>query len=230
MKRFERQEFVQFYDDSSSSVFEDLEFVRCSFQSSAISIALDPYLRSTVRNVRLISCEQRGCSLWPAVIEDVLVENLKTNGVFQTWGAVFKHVVLRGKIGKIMISPFVAPSQATPIQQRKFDEANSLYYADIDWAIDITEAEFEDFDVRRVPAALVRRDAATQVIVKRTNALNGAWRDLDLSKTHWRTAIELFLKDGDDDVVLVAGKRHKKFKDLLDGLKMLRDVGVADQN
>ncbi len=166
--------------------------------------------------------------MWPAIIEDVLVEHFKTNGLFQTWGAVFKHVTLRGKIGRIMISPFVAPGLATPEQQRLFDEANAEYYANVDWALDISEAEFEECDLRRVPAHLVRRDPETQVVVKRENAMRGDWRKLDLSKTHWDTALEFTLKDGDPDIVLVAGKRDRKFRDLVDGLKKLRDAGVAE--
>jgi hypothetical protein len=228
MKKFEGQEFVQFYDDRSASIFSDLEFVRCSFQSSAISITLEPALRSTIRNVRLINCQQRGCSLWPAVVEDVVVERFRTNGLFQTWGAVFKHVTMRGRIGRVMLSPYVAPSMATPEQQRAFDAANAEYYSGVDWALDISEGEFDECELQRVPAQLVRRDPETQVVITREKAMRGTWRDLDLSKTHWKTSIEFFLERGDADVVLVAGKRARKYRDLLDGLKKLRDAGVAE--
>jgi len=51
---------------------------------------------------------------------------------------------------------------------------------------------------------------------------------LDLSKTHWAVSLDLFLKRGDQDVVLVAPKRNKNFLDLLAGLKTLRDAGVAE--
>lgn len=51
---------------------------------------------------------------------------------------------------------------------------------------------------------------------------------LDLSKTHWATSIEFFLERSDPDVVLVAPERHPKYPELLDGLKMLRDAGVAE--
>lgn len=127
-----------------------------------------------------------------------------------------------------MVSPFLGPGSATPEQQRAFDQANAQYYAAVDWALDISEGEFEECDLRRVPAGLVRRDAATQVVVKRDVAMRGDWRKLDLSRTYWASAIEGFIQEGDPDIVLVAGKRQKKFKDLLDGLKMLRDAGVAE--
>jgi hypothetical protein len=130
-----------------------------------------------------------------------------------------------------MISPLVAPGSVTPEQQRAFDAANAEYYAAVDWALDIREAEFEgECDLRRVPAHLVRRDPETQVVIRRESAMRREWRDLDLSKTYWASAIEGFLQTGDSDIVFVAGKRDRKFRDLLDGLKKLRDAGVAEPN
>jgi hypothetical protein len=227
-KVFEKQEFESFYDRNSGRTFSDLEFRQCRFVSSGISISRNPRKRSTVRNVRLIQCEVLGCAIDTAIIEDVLVDGLKTNGLFQTWGAVFKHVTLRGKIDRIMLSPAVAPGVAKPHEQRAFDEANAAYYSTVDWALDISEGIFEECDIRGVPSHFIRRDPATQVIVRREKALQGTWRQLDLSKTYWATAIEGLLEEGDPDVVLVAPKRHPRYLQLLDGLKMLRDVGVAE--
>jgi hypothetical protein len=228
MQLFEKQEFARFYDQDSGRTFSGIEFRKCSFLSSSVSITRDPKLRSTVRDVKLIQCEQRGCALNAAIVEDVLVDGFKTNGLFQTWGAVFKHVTLRGKIGRVMISPYVAPSTATEKQQWAFDEANAAYYAGVDWALDISEAEFEEVDIRRLSARLVRRDPTTQVVVTRERAMEGRWRTLDLSRTDWAGWIDLFLKDGDPDLVLAAPKRHRSYRDLLDGLKALRDAGVAE--
>jgi hypothetical protein len=56
----------------------------------------------------------------------------------------------------------------------------------------------------------------------------GIHRELALADTDWAGWIDLFLKDGDADLVLVAPKRDRKFKVLLDGLKKLRDAGVAE--
>lgn len=225
---FEKQELARFYDQDSGRTFSDLEFRKCSFLSSRISTTRDPKLRSTVRGVKLIQCEQRGCAIGAAIVEDVLVDGLKTNGLLQAWGAVFKHVTLRGRIGRVMVSPAVATGMATPTQQRAFDEANAAYYATVDWALDISEAAFEEGEIQRVPAPLVRRDPATQVVVKREKAMQGTWRQLDLSKTHWATSLKFLLERGDPDVVLVAPKRHRKYRDLLDGLKALRDAGIAE--
>jgi len=226
--QFEGRKFQRFYDQDSAATFSDLEFSKCAFWSSAISITVKPHLRSTVRNVKFINCEQRGCALDTAIVEDVLVDGFKTNGLFQTWGAVFKHVTLRGKIGRLMISPMVSTAMAKPHEQRAFDEANGAYYESVDWALDISAAEFEEIDIRGVPARLIRRDSESQAVVTRAKAMEGAWRKLDLGKTDWGGWIDLFLQSGEMDVVLTAPKRHRKYREHLEGLKVLREAGVAE--
>lgn len=58
--------------------------------------------------------------------------------------------------------------------------------------------------------------------------MQGRWREIHLSNTYWATSLEFFLERGDADLVLVAPKRHRKYRSLLDGLKALRDAGVAE--
>jgi hypothetical protein len=228
MRRFERQTFQRFYDENSQALFCDFEFVRCSFESSAISMTLDPGLRSTVRNVRLEACEVRGCSLDCAVVEEVTVDGLTTHGLFQTWAAVFRHVTIRGKVGEVMTSHLLASGRASREQQRELEDANERFYAQADWALDIAAAEFQGCTLWGVPARLVRRDPETQVIVTRANALRGDWRQVDLTGTYWRVSLEELLRYALPDVVLVAPKRHKNFKALLRGLQRLREAGVAE--
>jgi len=83
-------------------------------------------------------------------------------------------------------------------------------------------------DIRGIPAHLIRRDPETQIVVKRENALEGKWRALDLENTYWQVAIDFMLEREDPDVVLVAPKRARNFKDLLRGLQLLREAGVAE--
>lgn len=227
MTRFERQSFIHVLDRNSSRSICDMEFSRCYFESCRLSISRTPALRTTVRNVKLVNCEQRGCAIEAAVLDAVTVDGLKTNGLLQTWGAAFRHVTLKGRIGRIMLSNVVATGLATPEEQRAFDAANAAFYASTDWALDLIEAEFEECDIRGVPAALIRRDADTQVVVTREAAITGRWRRVDLSGTYWATAIEFLVESQLPDTVLVAPKRHRNFRHMLDGLRKLRDCGVA---
>jgi hypothetical protein len=230
MKIYQDREF-SFVDRNSRKTFKDLEFRRCHFVGCGISITNNPKRRSTIRNIRFINCEQHGSSIDPAIIEDVLVENFKTNGLVQTWGAVFKHVVLRGRMGRIMISSLisdVAMGSKPKKFQIPFDEANSAFYSEVDWALDIREAKFQEADLRGVPGRLIKRDPETQFLITRERALQGKWREVELNGTHWGYSIEMFLESGMEDEVFVAPKIHPKYRILLDALLRLRDAGVLE--
>jgi hypothetical protein len=229
MRVFEEQQFDSFDDRDSGALFSDIEFRNCYFESCAVSITRNPNLRSTVRNVRLVNCSQRGCSIRTAIFEDVVVDGLKTHGqLLQCWSAVFNRVVMSGKIDRLMTSPAVSGGLATPEEQAAFDRANAEYYRGVDWALDISEAQFKELDLRGVPAGLVRRDPETQVVVRRERALEGAWRELSFEDNLWPLGISQFLDTGEEDMVLVAAKRHPKFRQRLEGLNLLRKAGVAE--
>jgi len=228
MTLHEKQDFF-FTDADSGAVFSDLKFRECYFEGCAISISRNPALRSTIRNVKFIDCSQRGCAVYPAIVEDVLVDGFDTHGQgVQVRGAVFNCVVLRGKIDRLMISSVVDVMGDEPEVQKAFDEANAEYYRHVEWALDISQAEFSELCIRGVPARLIRRDPETQLVVTRAKALEGKWRDLPFKQTLWTTSLKLFLRDNKPDIVLVAPKRHRKFQDYLTDLKLLQDAGVAE--
>lgn len=226
IKVITEREFRSYYDRNSGKTYSDLEFRECHFVSCAISIARAPQHRSTIRNIRLIDCEQHGCALYSAIVEDVLVDGFKTNGLFQAWGAVYKHVIIRGKIGRVMATQYIISLRNKPKEQKEFDEANDHFYSNVDWALDIREAQFEEAEFKGIPARLILRDPDTQFVLTREKALQGKWREVDLSGTHWSTSIEMFLKRGDEDEVFVAPKRHPRYRSLLAGLWALRDAGI----
>jgi hypothetical protein len=58
--------------------------------------------------------------------------------------------------------------------------------------------------------------------------IDGSWRSLDLTGTPWGIAIQFMLRREDEDVVLVAPKRDKRFPELLDGLERLRKARIAE--
>jgi hypothetical protein len=230
--RYEREHLQQFFDQDSARTFEDFEFLRCRFENCSLSMTRDVKLRSTFRRIRMVQCEAARCTLESGIVEDVLVDGLRTSGVLHAWGAVFKHVTLRGKIDRIMLSQFVrAVAGATADQAAAFEAANAAYYAGVDWAVDIAEAEFQEAELRGVPGNLVRRDPRTQVLITREKAELGRWKDIDLTDTHWATSLDFFLRDTTlPSIVLVAPKRSRDFARLRDGLERLRAAGVAEPN
>ena len=213
----------------AGAAYESLAFSRCRFEGCSLGSRDTIDRRSIVRNVSLVDCRVRGCATGPAIFEDVTVSGLVTANLFQLWGPAFRHVVLRGKIGRVMISNIHSTLASRP-EQRAFQQANRDFYADVDWALDIAEAQFEEADLRGVPGELVRRDPDSQVVVRRDRLLDGRWRTLDLRGTWWATSLQGMLDDGIESEVLVAPTRDPDFDRLRRGLLILRDEGIAEQS
>lgn len=229
MQSFSNQTFDSIDDRDSAATFHDMEFRDCYFESCDLSITRTPALRSTVRNIKLTNCSQRGCSLSAAIVEDVLIDGLKTNGqLFQTWGAVFNRTVLKGKIDRLMISSIALPGVIMPDEQRAFDDANAEYYRHVEWALDISKGEFKELCIRGLPGNLIRRDPETQVLVTRERAMSGEWRDLEFQDNLLPTSLDMFLQRAEPSIVLIAPKRHPRFKEYLSDMNLLRRSGITE--
>lgn len=231
MTTYDAQHFRKLVDRGSGMVFEDLQFTNCTFDNCALSLTKSLELRATVRNVRVVNCVSLNCDIGPTVFEEVTVDGLNTNNLLIFWSPVFRRVTLRGKVGQIKINSIAHFVDRSPSVQRPFDLARAKFYEGVDWALDISGAEFKVFDMHGVPARLVRRDPATQVVVTRERAMQPGWRErLSATNTHWPFVIDMFLQDGEPDIVLVApkAKRKQDFTRLLDGLVELRQAGVAE--
>ncbi|HEX7275527.1 MAG TPA: hypothetical protein VF248_07945 [Nitrososphaeraceae archaeon] len=228
MTKFEEQTFEFFDDIDSGNFFSHKEFIRCYFEGCTFSSTMDVNLRSTVQNIKLIDCKITGGYIGPGIVRNTLIDGLKVGNHLQTHGTVFEAVTIKGIIDKILITPYVDTLKKFPDVQQTFDQANDKFYKNVPWALDISEAAFKDCDIRGIPAELVKRDKETQFILKREKALKIDWEEIDLSKTHWKVAIEIFLRDQFEDCVLVAPKKNRKFKDLLEGLKKLKDAGILN--
>jgi hypothetical protein len=230
---FQNQKFHRFVDYDSGTVFSDLEFRNCEFRGCLVGVTKNPELRTTIRNVSLINCSDNGSSIGNAIVEDVLVENFKAPGLFQTFGAVFKHVILRGSFDRLMICNYELPdSSVNPPYQYEivdaFREANAEYYRNVDWALDISEARVKELDIRGVPGHLIRRDPETQVLVTRQHVLDEAWRELPFKDSLTPFSLDFMLKEEMPDLVLIAPKRHRKFPLYLEDLQLLREAGIAE--
>ena len=229
MRVFQDEQFDSFRDRDSGAHFCDLEFRKCYFESCSLSITQKPSLRTVVSNVKLINCVQRGCTLNSAIVENCLIDGLKTNGqLLQTWGAAFNKVILRGKIDRLMISSAVLPGVIGPEEQYAFDEANSEFYRKVEWALDISEGDFKELCIRGLPGHLIRRDPETQVQLTREKALSRRWQDLTLNENTWHVSLDMFLQRAEPSIVLVAPKRHPRFRNYVEDLMVLRDSGVAE--
>lgn len=216
-------------DRDSGAIFENYVIERCTFDNCALSFNNRPSRRSTVRNVQLLQCKCINSLIGPAIIEDTVINGLSINDLLIFEGALFQHVVLKGKIGAMKIISRASFVDITAKVQSQFDEQRLAYYAKVDWALDISQAQFSEFDFQGIPAKVVRRDLETQVVVKRENITGKGWKKKIASwNTYWSDILELRIGGPDEEFVLVAPKGKKSFRKLVDGLKDLRAIGVAE--
>jgi hypothetical protein len=211
-----------------------MEFIRCSFDNYSIAVTADPARRPMIRNCHLIDCSVHATYLNGAIVEDTIVDGLRTSARTNllVFGAAFKHVTLRGRLGTLLSRPYthLLADERHPERDDQFKQANAAYYAEVDWALDIREAEAAELTLIGVPARLVRRNPATQAVVRRAAVADGRWRTIDLGKAHWRITIEEMLDGGFDDVMLVAPTRSVNYAACLRGIEILRSEGIADPN
>ena len=106
--------------------------------------------------------------------------------------------------------------------------ANRRYYEDVDWAIDISEAQFTSVEFASgISASLIRRDPSTQVVLRRSAVVDGRWKDR-VADSLARIWIEDLLRSGFDDTVLVAAKRGPKFAEVMAVITKLREAGLVE--
>jgi hypothetical protein len=231
MRAFDNETFVSLYDRDSNAKFSDMAFTHCTFDNCALSLTKSVALRSKVCNVQLFNCYSFNSDVGPAILEDVLVDGLKTNDLLIFWAPLFKHVSIKGKCGKFKINQVAHYEDRSSDFQRPFDDARRRFYDSSDWALDISEASFVQVEFHSIPARLIRRNPKTQVVVTREKAIRPGWRDhLSERCDYWLPHIGGLLADGDPDIVLAApcGKTKRDFQRFVDGLNELRDVGVAE--
>lgn len=190
------------------------------------------------------------------MIEDTLVEDLGTSarpGSVKIEGAVFKHVTVRGKTAELHIGPYLAhvrewaPTSGSflgrvadrllfgvprPEREEQLRAANRAYYADVDWALDITEAQAPDLTLEGIPADLIRRDSRSQAVVRRQKVVEAGPRGLEVlaNAPHFGLTVRSMIENGFDDVVIVAGRRSEKYAERQRAIDMLREAGLAEAN
>ena len=231
MTSYSSRTFRQLFDRDSAAVFFDLTFNNCEFNNCGLSLTQSVELMTQVRNVKAIGCKCINCHVGPAVFEDVLFDGLAIDDMLVLNAPLFRRVTLRGNIGRVLINRNAGLIDYNAEVQRIFDAARNSFYSDVDWALDISEARFREFEVDGVPARLIRRDPKTQVVVTRERASKPGWREqLSPQNTFWPFVLGQFLNGDDPDVVLVAPKsaRKQEFNSLVDGLNELRQLGIAE--
>ncbi|MFG2951445.1 hypothetical protein [Streptomyces adustus] len=208
----------------SNRVFGPAELDRCEFRGSTLAQFDDPDLGLVVRDVTARRCRVSGLGAQGVRFEDIRIDGLAITTQLHLNGCVFKHVTLRGNIGPLMATP---PNFSLPQHVRdQFTAVIVAYYADVDWALDISEAAFASADFYYVPGHLVRRDEETQFLLHRERVEQ--FGSLERLPPVAQFAARRFESTPFDTTVAIAPKRSKHFASYLADLEVLRAEGLAD--
>lgn len=207
-------------------IVEDLALINCELIGEGLVTYGAPVHRSTARNVRITNCRVNGFAGIGAVFEDVVVDGLRTSRMPVILdGCAFRHVVLRGELGRFLINPNVSHDEK--VRTQAFHSANASFYETVDWALDISEAKASCIEIRgAIPARLIRRNLDEHFIMTREIAEQQLWRH-HTPFGAFEIAVSTFLASGAEQNVFVAARRSRHFKAEVEFFRRLRVAGLV---
>src|SRR5882757_58073 len=199
-------------------------FIDCTFQGASVRTDLQKPARLVEQQI--INATVRGGILTGAVVDNCVLDGLKVKNMPGIAGCVFRHVTIRGHIDQLIIHgsqqylgrPDLAATEKALLEQ---------HYADIDWALDISEVESPDFSIRGIPSSLIRWNRETQAVLDYDTAKSTDWTKFDLSGTNFRADIMLLLDRKSGDAVLVGATSGKTAEREQEVLASLRRSGLV---
>jgi len=232
MQKIEGQE-LRMALDKGNAHFHDRHLHDCAFDNCGLSMVKYPRRMSRVRNVTLSQCRVVNSEIKPCVFEDVVVEDLSTNPILLVWAAFLRRVTLKGKIGKINLNLTPEAFCTDADRLRQFEAARAAFYAETDWALDISDARLLGLRCEGVPLHLIRRDPQTQVILDKRGRYRGQ-QALDASFAKAFPVADSVLRGFDESdkpaMLLTAsmGAPKKRRDEELGAIQELRRLGFLE--
>jgi hypothetical protein len=228
MKSFKNHLFSDIVDRDSFELFQNILFENCEFKNCQLSQTENPENRSTIRNIEIEDCSaMNNCSPGCAIFENIEIDNLQVDDQLKFLGAVFKHVFISGNVGSFYISNDIGSSASDAIR-KSFSTANAKYYESVDWALDISRANFTEVEIWGIPSNLIIYDYKSQRLITKENVKKINWEKLSMKGNKFRLFLDKMLKEGYDDIVLIAPRLSNDFEDLLHDLDALTDAGYTE--
>lgn len=182
------------------------------------------------RRLLFKNCFLSDSHVGPGILEDVVIDTLRVNDTLWVWSPCLRRVKFSGKIGRVLINRNVSLLTKDTQVQEELDRRRREFYLSNEWALDISEARFNDLDISGIPASRIIVDPARHGTISRESTTQTGWRDrIRSTNTYLVDLIDGFLQDGEDDRVIVIpdGCSRSERKELLDSLAELRDLGVV---
>lgn len=207
---------------------ENQALAHCVFDNCSIGTRDDAANISRFKNIRLSDCEILNCMVGPAVFEDIEIRNLKTGDIAVFNTPLLRRVRLEGKIGKLKINNTGFDLNLS--LSKEILRFKNEFYANTDWALDISRAEFLDFYCLGVPVQLIKTNGENQFAAQRDTIVQSGILDTDFPRRYPVAGVMLqFLVDsGESETVLAApmAKAKKQRDAVLAGLLELKERGI----
>jgi hypothetical protein len=221
-----RGEISGLYPKQSPLVLSNLSVAHMSINNCDIPVERRPERRARVSNISIFECEHYACSANGALFHEVVVTELRGSSKAPSFlhGCAYSRVTLRGHMGGLWFSPIVNPLGQDPHLEAAYRVANAAEYRTIDWALDITEAQFMHyFSLVGIPASLIRRRPDHHFVMTRDAAQVLA---SDSDETVWSMTAQELIELGMADTVIVIGGSPKLLRGYLNEAARLRDRGL----
>jgi hypothetical protein len=235
MKRIEKEYFehigLQEHELIDNTWFKNCSFYGCDF-SDRISF---PNERSVIRNTVFEGCTiDNNCGIGNGILESVECINFKTKGILFCLGTLFDRVSFSGKCGNFLLSSHTVDraihggEDLSKKQIKSFNQSANDFYKGIEWALDISKAEFKELELDpSIPAKLVRRNPETQLLILKENI------DVERIQQHPHicSLFKRYLRSNQYDQIIVAGTiSNKRINEELESIRVLREEGIAELN
>lgn len=130
-------------------LLQDLEFSNCEFIGEGLTTYGGPVDRSTARNIRLKNCTVNSFFGTGAIFDNIAIDGLLTSrSPIILSGCAFRHVVLMGQCGRFLFNRNV--SYEDQDRNAAFNTSNAAFYANVDWALDISKAMPSCLEIREL--------------------------------------------------------------------------------
>ncbi|MBB4690109.1 hypothetical protein [Paractinoplanes abujensis] len=181
----------------------------------------DPDHYLVVDGLRLTDCKADQCGVQGVHLQDSLIQGLSCRQPQLLHACIFERVVLRGRIGSFRL---LGPHPSLR-KRDAFVSAMLARYQVVDWALDISEAEFAEVELTFLPGSLVRTDGETQIVLRRERLAGAGQVEMPEYASVW---IRRFAQSPFDSMVVAAPRRSKHFDGYMRDIKWLIDAGWAD--
>jgi hypothetical protein len=206
-------------------------FDRCTFSACSLGMKTkSPNDRLMIEDVTLRNCTLDSVLVGPVVFDKCVVENLTTSDHLWFHGAAFRNCVFRGAIGKMLLLEEVIALEPRESETNSvFIKDNESIYQALDWAIDIKDAQFDDLDIRSIPAECIRVNNVNQIKVN-YQEVRSAFNSGELDEAPSKELIEVSLEDYEDsqiNFVLASNPKSSNHKERIELFRLLERKNIS---